>query len=166
MALNLQDFTATESITVAVPQDFLYRLVSDITRTGSWSPVVEKCWWEDPETAGQVGAWFFGRNVTPNRTWETKSQVTVAKPNEEFGWAVGGNIVRWGYKLAALTPELTTLTEYWEVTPAGEQFFRNKYADDAETQLYDRREAALTGIPETLNAIKHIAEQEYEKPQA
>ncbi len=39
----------------------LYDLVSDITRTGEWSPVWTACWWD---AAGQVGVWFIGQNPT------------------------------------------------------------------------------------------------------
>ena len=33
----------------------LYDLVSDVTRTGEWSPVCRACWWEDEAAAGTVG---------------------------------------------------------------------------------------------------------------
>ena len=35
------------------------------------------CWWDEGAT-GQSGDWFTGRNVTPERTWETRSLVAVA----------------------------------------------------------------------------------------
>ena len=50
------------------------------------------------------------------------------------------------------------LTETWELTQQGLDFFREKYGDDAENQLADRRAAALAGIPATLVRIKEIAE--------
>ena len=67
-----------ESVTVEASAEALYDLVSDVRRTGEWSPVCTSCWWDDQAEAGQVGAWFTGRNELPDRTWQTRSQVAVA----------------------------------------------------------------------------------------
>jgi hypothetical protein len=58
-----------------------------------------------------------GRNETPERTWERRSQVVAAEPGKEFAFVVGGNLVRWGY---TFTPagDGTEVTESWEVLPA------------------------------------------------
>ena len=58
-----------ESVTVVAPAEALYDMVSDITRTGEWSPVCTSCWWDEEAQAGQVGAWFTGHNKLPDRTW-------------------------------------------------------------------------------------------------
>ena len=36
-----------ESVTVQASAEVLYDLVSDITRTGEWSPVCTSCWWDE-----------------------------------------------------------------------------------------------------------------------
>ena len=36
-----------ESVTVEASAETLYDMVSDITRTGEWSPVCRSCWWDD-----------------------------------------------------------------------------------------------------------------------
>lgn len=143
---------------MAATPEAVYDLVSDVTRTGEWSPTCQACWWEDPATAGQVGAWFGGRNVTPERTWETRSQVAVAARGREFAWIVGGNLVRWAF---AMRPEEdgTRLIEVWDFLPAGLDYFAEKYGERAGEQVEDRTRAALTGIPATLTAIKAIAER-------
>jgi len=146
-----------ESVTVNVSAQDLYDIVSDVTRTGEWSPVCTSCWWDDDASAGSVGAWFTGRNVLPDRTWETKSQVVVAEPGREFAWVVGGKLVRWGYTLTAVDAG-TVLTEMWEILPEGIEMFEEKYGDEAAAQIADRTHHALTGIPKTLAAIKRIAE--------
>lgn len=145
------------SVTVHASAEALYALVSDISRTGEWSPVCTSCWWDDDAEAGQVGAWFTGRNQLPNRTWETRSQVVAAQPGREFAWVVGGSFVRWGF---VLTPaeEGTTLTESWDFLPAGIAMFQEKFGDQAPAQIADRTQQALDGIPRTLAAIKRIAE--------
>lgn len=52
------------------------------------------------------------------------------------------------------------MTETWEVTQEGFRFFINKYGDDAEAELNERRDAALEGIPATVKTIKSIVEKE------
>jgi hypothetical protein len=37
----------SESIVVARSAEFLYDMVSDVTRMGEWSPVCKACWWDD-----------------------------------------------------------------------------------------------------------------------
>lgn len=146
-----------DSVTVNASAETLYSLVSDVTRTGEWSPVCKACWWDDETSAGHVGAWFTGRNELPHRTWETRSQVVAADHGREFAWVVGGKYVRWGF---TLTPAGTgtVLTESWEFLPEGIAMFREKYGADADAQIADRTQQALDGIPKTLEAIKRIAE--------
>ena len=91
------------SVLVACPPEALYDLVSDVTRTGEWSPICEACWWDEGD-GPRVGAHFTGRNVTPSRTWETRCVVVAADPGREFAWVVGEDIVRWGYLLEADPP--------------------------------------------------------------
>jgi hypothetical protein len=146
-----------ESITVQASAQTLYDLVSDIGRTGEWSPICTACWWDDETTAGEVGAWFTGRNVLPERTWESRSQVVVAEPGREFSWLVGSKYVRWGYTFAGVDSG-TILTETWEFLPEGIAMFEERYGSEAAAQIADRTEQARSGIPKTLAAIKQIAE--------
>lgn len=146
-----------ESVTVEASAESIYELISDITRTGEWSPVCTQCWWEDEAEAGQVGARFTGRNELPHRTWETRSQVVAAERGREFAWVVGDNLVRWGYTLSPAGTG-STVTESWDFLPGGIAFFGEKYGDDASAQITDRTQQALDGIPKTLAAIKRIAE--------
>ena len=154
-----------DSITVNVPAETLYAIVSDVTRTGEWSPVCTSCWWDDDSNAGQVGGWFTGRNELPERTWETRSQVVVADPGREFAWAVGGKYVRWGFTMSRAGAG-TVLTESWEFLPEGLAMFGEKYGADADAQIADRTRQALDGIPKTLAAIKQIAESSATVPES
>ena len=148
----------SESIVVARPAEAVYDLVSDVTRTGEWSPICQACWWDDPAAGGVVGARFTGRNVTPDRTWETRSEVVVADRGREFAWEVANGWVRWAYTLAPGPDGGTTLTESWHFTTKGLAGFRDKYGDDADAQIENRTTAAHDGIPATLAAIARIAE--------
>ncbi|MGV0743528.1 SRPBCC family protein [Mycolicibacterium sp. XJ870] len=146
----------SDSIHVGLPPEELYSIVSDVTRTGEWSPVCRECWWD--EGAGpHVGAWFTGRNVTPEREWETRSQVVAAEPGREFVWEVNNGWVRWGF---TLEPEAggTRLTESWNFLEPGIAGFHERFREQADAQIAARSEAALSGIPATLAAIKAVAE--------
>lgn len=102
-------------------------------------------------------AWFTGRNEVPSRTWETRSQVVAADPGREFAWVVGDGLVRWAFSMEPVD-EGTRLTESWAFLPAGIAVFHERYGEAAEEQIADRTRAAHEGIPQTLDAVKRIAE--------
>ena len=155
----MSELNYRESILVACAPDKLYDLVSDVTRMGEWSPICAACWWDD-DGGPRPGAWFTGRNQTPERTWETRSQVVVADPGREFAFEVNHGWVRWTYTFASAGagPEQTELTETWQFLPAGIAGFHGRYGEDAGNQIAERTSAAHRGIPLTLAAIKKTAE--------
>jgi hypothetical protein len=152
----MSELRYSESILVACPPDALYDLVSDVTRMGEWSPICAACWWDD-DGGPRVGAWFTGRNQTPERTWETRSQVVAADRGRQFAFEVNHGWVRWGY-LFAPAEAGTELTETWNFLPRGIAGFHDRYGPDAGTQIAERTSAAHRGIPLTLAAIKRAAE--------
>jgi hypothetical protein len=152
----MDELTHSDSVVVATSPEALYDLVSDVTRTGEWSPICRACWWDEGASA-EVGAWFTGRNEVPGRTWETRSQVVAADRGREFAFLVGGRLVRWAFTFEPVDGG-TRLTESWEFLPAGIALFHERYGDDAQRQIEDRTRAAHEGIPATLAAIKRIAE--------
>ncbi|GGF37566.1 polyketide cyclase [Marmoricola endophyticus] len=147
-----------DSIHIAADPGDVYDVVSDVTRTGEWSPVCKECWWVDGDGPAR-GARFGGRQEVPGRTWETESVVTEADPGNVFAWQVGGRYVEWSYRMQAVQGG-TRLTETWSLNDATKQMFAEKYADRADEVLDARRQEALTGIPETLARIKDIVERE------
>jgi hypothetical protein len=154
----MPDLRYSESLFVARSPDALYDMVSDVTRMGEWSPICRACWW-DEGNGPWPGGWFTGRNETPERVWETRSQVVAAERGREFAFVVGEGWVRWGYTFAAADGG-TLLTESWEFLPAGIARFHERFGPDAEAQIADRTAAARRGIPVTLAAIKAAAEAE------
>jgi hypothetical protein len=149
--------THADSIVIARSPADLYDMVSDVTRMGEWSPVCKACWWDDGP-GPSAGAWFTGRNELSGRDpWETRSQVVAAVPGEEFAFVVGGTWARWGYTFAPAA-DGTLVTESWEMLPAGLKRFDERFGPDAAAQVANRFEAARTGIPQTLAALKRIAE--------
>ena len=154
--VRMDSLSHSASIVIARSPEALYDLVSDVTRMGEWSPVCRACWWDDG-AAPRAGAWFTGRNEVPGRTWETRSEVVAAEPGREFAFVVGGAWVRWAYTFTPVDGG-TQVTESWEFLPAGIDRFEERYGADAQAQIADRIEAARTGIPVTLAAIKRTAE--------
>lgn len=147
----------SSSVVVHAPPEAVYALVTDVARTGEWSPVCTGCWWDEGHGPA-AGSWFTGRNEVPGRTWETRSRVEVAEPGRAFTWVVGGSLVRWSYLLEPV-PEGTRLTESWEFLPDGLALFAERYGDDAAAQVADREAQARAGIPVTLAALARLAEQ-------
>lgn len=151
----MENRRVSESITIASSPEALYDMVSDVTRMGEWSPVCKLCWWED-ETRG-VDAWFTGRNVTDEKTWETRSKVVADEPGLEFAFAVNGDRTRWGYTFEPADGG-TLVTESWEILPAAEPSYVERFGEDAEAQIAQRGQNAGQGMRETLEALKRVAE--------
>ncbi len=148
------DTVFSASVVVAGTPEQVYDVVSDVSRTGEWSPVCTGCTWD--EGAGpQVGAWFTGTNEVPGRTWTTRSQVVVAERGREFAWRVGGSLVHWSFRTEP-AGDGTLLTESWEFLPDGLALFAERYGDDAPAQVADRTQQAREGIPVTLAALQRL----------
>jgi hypothetical protein len=139
------------------PED-LYDMVADVTQMGALSPICKACWWDEGD-GPRVGAMFTGRNERPERTWETRSEVAVADRGREFAWVVAQppTRARWGYSFSAVEGG-TQVTETWELPPEGSAFFAEMFGDAAPAEIATRREAAESGIRDTLAAMKERAE--------
>lgn len=151
-----ESLTYAESIVIEAKPEEVYAAVSDVTRTGEWSPICRECWWDEGD-GPHVGAHFTGRNQTGDRTWETRSEVVVAEVGRAFGWSVNDGKVLWTYTMAPVAAG-TELTESWEFTPLGQAFFAERYGADAAAEIRTRTEHAHQGIPATLAAIKRVVE--------
>lgn len=149
-------FEYSESIHVERTPAEVYDLVSDVTRTGEWSPQCTGCVWDEGDGPA-VGAHFTGTNEVPGRTWQTHCEVVAADPGVEFAWEVSGGLIAWGYRLEPAGTG-TTLTETWEFRKAGRQYFAETFGEQADVEIADRTRAAHEGIPATLAAIKQVAE--------
>lgn len=149
-------FSHAESIRVEAPPGAVYDVVSDVTRTGEWSPICVACEWDDAD-GPRVGAHFTGHNRKPDREWSTTNEVVAAEPGRAFAWEVNGGLVRWGYEIRP-DGDGSLLTETWEFRQAGRDMFRERYGETADEEIAARAADARAGIPVTLAAIKTIAE--------
>lgn len=152
----MQELTHSDTVIVQAPRDSVYALVSDVPRTGEWSPTCVRCQWDDPSRTG-VGATFTGYNETAERSWQTTSTVIAAEPASRFAWEVGKGFVRWSYDLQAVGED-TQLQETWTFLPAGLEFFAAQYGDSADEEIQDRAGRAREDIPRTLATLKQVAE--------
>ncbi len=100
---------------IEAPAGVLYALVSDVTRTGEWSPENVGGRWLDGAAGPVVGARFRGANRRGWRRWSTTCTVVVAEPGRTFAFDVrvaGIRTSRWSY---AFLPagDRTEVTESW-----------------------------------------------------
>jgi hypothetical protein len=153
--MDVAELTHVGRVVVAASPQRLYDLVSDVTRMGDWSPVCKECWWD--EGAGPVvGAWFTGRNVLPERTWEGRCEVVAAVPGQEFAWVVGGverGTVYWCYRFTPVASG-TEVSEHWQVRWVHPGMGRT------DEELAAMKARTLAGIAETLANLKQAAETE------
>jgi uncharacterized protein YndB with AHSA1/START domain len=106
--------TVSSSIDIDAPPSDVYAVVSDVTRTGEWSPECVGCYWLGDATQAEVGARYRGRSRNGWRRWSTTSTIRAAEPATELTWDVtylGRPVARWSYKLTALEGARTRLTE-------------------------------------------------------
>lgn len=135
----------------------VYDLVSDVTRTGEWSPICKKCSWIKG-TGPEVGARFSGVNERKGFTWESESEVIVADRGKELAWMVADGMARWSYRIKPVATG-SELTETWEFLPEGIATFHERFGDKAQKIIDARTRDAHEGIPVTLQRIKAILEE-------
>jgi hypothetical protein len=112
-----------DSVTVHMnaSPEAVWALVSDVTRTGEFSPETFEAEWLDGATGPALGARFRGhvnRNNKGLKYW-TLCQVTSCEPGRTFGFEVltGGKALNtWTYVLAP-AGEGTDVTESFRLTP-------------------------------------------------
>ncbi|WP_261566385.1 SRPBCC family protein [Frankia gtarii] len=88
--VNVLDATSWDlgaSIAIDAPAAKVYELVSDITRTGEWSPECVGGSWVSG-AVGQVGARFYGYNQDGPAAWTSESEVIRADEARAFAFSV------------------------------------------------------------------------------
>jgi polyketide cyclase/dehydrase/lipid transport protein len=143
----------TASIEVAAAPATVWRVLSDVRRTGEWSP---ECRRVLPLGQVRVGALLVGVNRRGRVRWVTLSRVISCETDREIGWRVLTNRSEWRYRLAA-TPAGTAVTQTRR-TPRGEgrfalwftrAFLEGQAAHDAEL---------AEGMARGLERIRQLAE--------
>jgi uncharacterized protein YndB with AHSA1/START domain len=75
---------AETSLFIDAPPERVWRMVSDVTRMGEWSPITYKCEWVDGASGPAAGARFKGYNKLPPARWWTLCEVTESDPGKVF----------------------------------------------------------------------------------
>ena len=147
------------SIAVHAPAEALWALVTDITRTGEWSPEATGGVWLDGATGPAVGARFRGSNRRGRTKWATTCQVTVAEPGREFTFFTGRPgkpETVWRYVLEPAGEGDTLVTESFElVKPLGAV---SNFVTRVTTGVKDRRADLEENVRLSLGRLKEIAE--------
>jgi uncharacterized protein YndB with AHSA1/START domain len=143
--LDPSDFTFTRRTWIAADPVDVYRLVSDVTAIGRWSPNASEVAF-DEGSGPEAGAWFSGRNRKDGKEWTTRSQVVKAEPGTVFAYVVGGaedGIVEWSWTFRAQDGG-TAAEQSWRLlrmdpvlggTRADVEALRDYMAASAETTL-------------------------------
>ena len=144
----------TGSASVVINQDpaTVFALITDVTRTGEWSPECTSGRWVGDATAGPaVGAKFEGDNALvvggmTLKRWTTTSEVTECVPGERFAFIAEG-YTTWRYDLEPVG-DGTRVTESFDFTTASA----------TQRFLYEtvvRRPASMVkGMQKTLDRMK------------
>lgn len=131
----------------------VWELVSDITRTGEYSPENTGGEWIDGATGPAVGARFKGKNRKGWMRWSTKCFVTECEPGRVFEFAVGKDRAdkpHWRYTTEP-SGTGTALTESYAIYKYG-LFYRILIKTEK------RRAELDEGIRQTVQRIKAAAE--------
>lgn len=145
---------------IARPAEVLYDLVADVSNMGRWSPVCTGGSYDDD------GRWFTGTNELAGSTWETRCRVETAERGRSFVFVNHGpegkvGMVRWGFHFestGSTGSEATTVTQSWDVLPTYAEGLGTD-EDSARGVLDMMKDMAITGMPETLAALKAEAER-------
>ena len=83
---------------IAAPPRAVWQVVSDVRRTGQWSP---ECRRVVPLGPVRTGCWMFGINHRRRVWWVTLSRIGRFVPQQEIAWRVVTNGSVWSYRLSA-----------------------------------------------------------------
>lgn len=132
----------------------VWRVVSDVRRTGEWSP---ECFRVMPVGAVRRGAWLIGLNRRDRTRWPTLSRIVDYDPGRRIAWVTVTNGAEWAYRLEP-TATGTRLVETRR-TPQGVRAFARWF-----TQTFldgqDRHDEELqAGMISGLARIKSLVER-------
>jgi hypothetical protein len=137
----------------------LYAAVSDVRRTGEWSPECRRCEWIGGATGPAVGARFKGSNKRGAARWSTKPRVVVADAPREFAFVtghLGHDMTKWTYEFEP-TPDGSLVTESFEMLRDMPWYFR--LADRWLMGVRDRRADLEANMGQTLERVKDAVER-------
>lgn len=146
------------SVVVAAPAERLWALITDISRTGEWSPENTGGVWLDDATGPVVGARLRGSNRRGRARWAKTCEVIATESGREFAFATGSSAkpeTIWRYVLEPIA-EGTRITESFElVKPLGAV---SRLLTRLTTGVRDRHADLEENLRSSLANLKRIAE--------
>ncbi len=147
------------STIVAASATRVWDLITDITRTGEWSPENTGSVWLDGATGPTVGARFKGTNRRGRTKWASTCEVIAADPGREFAFVTGDAAkpdTVWRYVLEPMGDNETRITESFQlVKPLGAA---SRFLTRITTGVRDRRADLEENVRQSLARIKEIVE--------
>lgn len=141
------------STEIAAPPADVWTVISDVRRTGEWSP---ECFKVVPFGVVRPGTWLFGLNRRGGTRWPTLSRIVRFEPDHEIGWAVVTNGAVWTYRLEP-SESGTRLTETRE-TPDGVRAFARFFTRSFLGGQRAHDDELEAGMAEGLQRIKAAVE--------
>jgi uncharacterized protein YndB with AHSA1/START domain len=141
---------------VSASPDVVWRLVSDVTRMGEWSPENVGAKWLGGNREPVVGARFRGTNENGKRTWKTACTVVDAQPGKSFAFEVKAGplgVARWEYRFEAIDGGCR-VTETW-IDQRGKIV---TFMGGPVSGVKDRAEHNRAGMETTLERLAAVAE--------
>ena len=142
------------SISIAATADKVYRMVSDLTRTGEWSPEATGGKWIGGATGPAEGARFKGTNKHGRKKWSTTVTVLEASAPDRFSFAnkLGSKTLAvWSYQIRSTGRTSCTVTETWT---------------DHRGPIIDILGKAITGVQDRAGHTKSMINTTLEKLKA
>jgi hypothetical protein len=131
----------------------VWALVSDVRRTGEWSP---ECVRVVPIGGSRRGSFLLGINRRAKVRWATVSRLNVYDPEHEIGWTVLTNRAEWRYLLEP-SDTGTQLTETRR-TPRGEGVFAVWFTKRLLGGQVPHDDELEAGMQTGLRRIKQLVE--------
>lgn len=146
------------SAIIGAPPERIWELVSDVTRTGEWSPENTGGVWLKGAAGPIAGARFRGTNCRGRARWATSCEVVAAVPGREFAFVTGTAAkpkTLWRYILEPIG-DGTRVTESFElVKPVGAV---SRLVTRVTTGVRDRRADLEENVRTSLVNLKQIVE--------
>lgn len=108
--------TLEAHIEIDAPPEKVWSVVSDVGRTGEWSPECRKV---VVFGAPRKGAHLVGFNRRRWAVWPTNSRIVRYEPGRAIAWTVLTNRATWSYELEPTAEGGTRVIERRELPPSG-----------------------------------------------
>ena len=149
--------TVSVSRDIAASPEALWAMVTDVTRTGEWSPENQGGAWLGTATAATPGARFKARNRNGSRSWSTVSKVLDATPDRRIAFRVMAGPIKvadWSYAFEPTADGCRVTESCTDLRPG---WF--KPIAKLATGVADRDTHNRAGMEQTLERLAAAAER-------